>query len=290
LPTQEVRQEAVPAPAQGGAADVAAAFAKAGITVDLAAKSITLPVKMNRPADLLEYVLITRQGKAHEALLIADVQPSVLNAALLALGLVPGKNVSYKEKDPLPTEEEVRQGVDWLIVTPPEGPQVWFTIAWRDGEGRRHEHVLEDLLMDYATGEAVEAGDWIYLGGRMMSPYRGEPPVYIADLEGNLVSCCYLDPANHLVTLRHERARSDQNWWITDLCPEPGTQMALTLHNVKPGLATEREARLAKEKAAGKKPKGPPMQPPALPAGSDNPPPVKREEPNKEPPAPGKRG
>src|SRR5687768_8575896 len=71
-------------------AELQQAFAKAGLTVDLAAKTVSLQAKMGRPADLLEYVLITRMGKAHEALLIADVEPSVLNAALLALGLTPG--------------------------------------------------------------------------------------------------------------------------------------------------------------------------------------------------------
>ncbi len=271
-------QEPTP-PAKG---DLGAAFKQAGLEVDLAAKTVTLKAKMSRPIDLLEYVLITRQGKSHEALLVVEAQPSILNAALLALGLTPGTNVSFKEKDPLPSEEEVRNGVDWLIVTPPQGPQIWFTAAWNDAEGKRQERVLDDLVMDLSTGDVLEGGDWIYIGGRMAAPYRGEPEVFIADLEGNLMSCCYLDPSNHLVTLRHERARSDQNWWVTDACPEAGTEMVLTIHTQKPKLAVEREARLAKERAAGKQPKGPPKDLPAFPASSDNPPPVKRDEPKKD--------
>jgi hypothetical protein len=51
--------------------------------------------------------------------------------------------------------------------------------------------------------------------------------------------------------------------------------MELTIHVQKPRLVAEREERLAKEKAAGKKPKGPPAELPA-PASSDNPPPSKR--------------
>lgn len=259
------------------AADLKAAFAKAGIEVDLEGKKLTLRAKVSRPADLLEYLLITRIGKAHEALLVTEAQPSVLNAALLALGLTPGTNATYKEKDPQPSEEEIRAGADWLIITPPQGPQVWFTVAWKDADDKPHECTIEDWLMDLATGEGVEAGDWIYIGGRMAAPYRGEAPVFIADLEGNLASSCYLDPGNHLVTLRHARARSDQNWWMTEACPPPGTEIALTIHTQKPQLVREREERLAKEKAAGKQPKGPPKDLPAQPASSDNPPPVKRE-------------
>ena len=277
-------------PTPPGKVDLSAAFQQAGLDVDLLAKTVTLKAKMSRPIDLLEYVLITRQGKSHEALLVVEAQPSILNAALLALGLTPGKNVSFKEKDPLPSEEEVRSGVDWLIITPPQGPQVWFTLVWSDAEGKRQERVLDDLLMDLSTGDVLEGGDWIYIGGRMAAPYRGEPEVFIADLEGNLMSCCYLDPNNHLVTLRHERARSDQNWWLTDACPEAGTEMSLTIHTRKPKLVVDREARLLKERAAGKLPKGPPKDLPASPASSDSPPPVKRDEPEKDKKKGGPRG
>ncbi|MEZ5964731.1 MAG: YdjY domain-containing protein [Planctomycetota bacterium] len=259
-------------------ADLHAAFARSGIEVDLEHKRLTVRAKVSRPADLLEYVLITRVGKAHEALLVTEASPSVLNAALLALGLTPGTNVTYKEKDPPPSEEEVRAGVDWLVITPPTGPQVWFTVAWKDDDAAKHECPLEDLLMDLDTGEGVADAEWIYIGGRMAAPYRGEAPVFIADLEGNLVSSCYLDPGNHLVTLRHARARSDQNWWMTEACPPPGTAVALTVHTQKPDLVRVREERLAKEAAAGKKPKGPPKELPAQPASSDNPPPIKRDD------------
>lgn len=271
----EVRAQDPPAPS--AKADLHAAFAKAGIDLDLEHKCLTVKAKVGRPADLLEFVLITRIGKAHEALLLTEVQPSLLNAALLALGLEPGTNATYKEKDPPPSEEEVRAGVDWLIVTPPSGPQVWFTVAWTDGEGHAKEAPIEDWVMDLVTGEGIEEAQWIYIGGRMAPPYRGEPPVYIADLEGNVVSCCYLDPGNHLLTLRHPRARSDQNWWMTEACPEPGTEVKMTVHTRKPALVVAREERLARERAAGKQPKGPPKELPALPASGDNPPPVQRE-------------
>lgn len=243
------------------------AFAKVGLEVDLTKKSVAMPAKMSRPGDLIEYVLITRRGKAHESLLVVDVQPSLLNAALLAIGLTPGTNAIVKDKDPLPSEEEVRNGVEWFTVTPPTGPELWLSVQWRDEEGKAHELLVEDLLLDVTTGEAAEACQWIYIGGRTAAPYRGEPPVYIADLEGNLVSTFYVEPNNHLVTMRHERARSDQNWWITDACPMAGTEMKLVMHTQKPKLATEREARLAADKAAGKKPRGPLKDLPAQPAG-----------------------
>ena len=249
----------------------------AGLKLDLEQRSVTMPARMGRPADLIEYLLIHRRGKSHESLFLTETQPSLLNAALLALDLTPGTNVTYKEKDPAPSEEEMRAGADWLIITPPKGTPVWFTVKWTDKDAKVHEVAVDDILMDVTTGEAVEGADWIYLGGRMAAPYRGEAPVFIADLEGNLVSTCYVEPTNHLVTLRHERARSDQNWWLTEACPPPETEVALTIHAKKPKLVVEREARIAKEKAAGKVPKGPPKELPVGPASGDSPPPIKRD-------------
>ena len=264
-------QETKPEPAGDAQAKLLAAFAKVGLEVDLAKKTVAMPVKMSRPGDLIEYVLITRRGKAHESLLIVDVQPSLLNAALLALGLNPGTNAIVKDKDPLPSEEEVRNGAEWFTVTPPVGPQVWFTLEWQDEAGKVITCLLDEFLLDLATGEALEAAEWIYIGGRSAPPYRGEPPVYIADLEGNLVSNFYVDPTNHLVTIKHERGRDDQNWWLTDLCPTPGTDIKLTVHVQKPKLAIDREARLAAEKAAGKKPRGPVKDLPVAPASDGAP-------------------
>lgn len=250
--------------------DVPEAFAKLGIELDLQGKKLALKVRVGRPADLLEYVLIARQGKSHEALLVAEVQPSILNAAMLLLGLTAGKNVEFKDKDPMPSKAEIEAGEDWFIIIPPKGPQVWFTLAWTDSEGTQHEKALDDLVLDCTTGEALEGADWIYLGGRMAPPYKGEEAVFIADLQGNLVSCCYLDPANHLVTLRHPHARSDMNWWMTEACPPPGTEAKLTVHTIKPKLVQEREERIAKERAAGKKPRGPLDRLPANPASGES--------------------
>ena len=84
-------------------------------------------------------------------------------------------------------------------------------------DGDSFEQCVEDMILDLTTKEPLGACQWVYLGGRMAQLYKGDPEVYIADLEGNLVSVCYLTPDNHLATMVHERARDDQNWWTTKL-------------------------------------------------------------------------
>ena len=222
-------------------------FAKEKIEVDLAKGTVTVPAVVNAPPDPIEYLLIHRKGKKHEAMFFTESKPSVLNSALLLLGLVPGKNASYKEKVPPPSLEEIEKGADPIVITPPEGQQFWMTVAWTDDQGKPVECCVEELIGDIYRKASVRDASFIYIGGRMASIYKGEPEVYVADFEGNLVSLCYLTPDNHLGTMKHDRARNDENWWLTDKVPAAGKEVKFSFHRTKPALLIEREKRLLEE-------------------------------------------
>jgi hypothetical protein len=224
-------------------------FAAEKIVVDAKAQTVTIPAVMNQPPDPIEYLLIHKKGKRHEAMFITGCKPSVLNAALLLLGLPPGKNASTKEKSPPPSIEEIEKGADPVIVTPPEGTEFFVTVRWKDADGKPIERCIEDLVVDLQGQQLLQRGAWIFLGGRMAQLYKNEPEVFVADFEGNLISVCYLAPDNHLATLRHERARDDQNWWISKYCPEPGTEVEFVFSKQRPKLLDERDARLKEEAA-----------------------------------------
>lgn len=244
------------AAAQQVLAEVLQQFQKEGVEFDAKAQTVTIPAVVNRSQDPIEYLLIHRRGKRHEAMFWTRTKPSVLNAALLMLGLEPGKNASYVEKDPPPTLAEIEAGADPIVITPPSGTPLWMTVKWQDADGKLVEHCVEDLLLDLTTQQPVVDATWVYLGGRMAQLYRGEPEVFVADFEGNLVSVCYLTPDNHLGTMVHKNARDDQNWWITSLMPEPETEVSFVFHRQEPALHKAWRERLQreKEKAAADKP------------------------------------
>lgn len=230
-------------------AEMQAQFAKEGLELDAKAGTLSIKAFVNEARDPIEYLLVHRRGKRHEAVFWTSAKASLLNGALLLLGLEQGKNATYKEVEPLPTLEEVQAGAETVIVTPPQGKPFWITAHWTDAEGETKACCVEDLLLDLGAGKAVASTAWIYLGGRMAQIYRNEPEVYIADFEGNLFSVCYLSPDNHLATMVHERSRDDQNWLVTELLPPVDTEVKLVVHKQKPKLAVEREARLAKANA-----------------------------------------
>lgn len=217
------------------------------VELDLEKKTLTIPVVVNRPTSDLEYLLIHASGKKHEALLATLSKPSVIQSGFLALGLKQGKNAWFKDKEPPPSQEELEQGVAPYIVMPPTGPKLYMTVKYEDEDGEQVERPVEELLVDWAVNKPIRDNTWIFLGGRMAQLYRGEPEVFMADFEGNLISVCYMHPANHLLTLDHERARDQMNWTIAPDCPPPGTEMSLTFHVTKPKIVADREARKGKE-------------------------------------------
>ena len=243
-----------PTPPQDPVADMLKAIKDAGLVVDTAAKTIVVPAVMGRPADPIEFVLVHRRGKGHETLFVTDVKASILNAAMLLIGFQPGENAKSVERVPLPTPEEVAKGALLADTFPPKGMNVWFVARWKktDLEGKEIdvEVPVEDLILDLATQRAIEDVDWIYLGGNLAPLYRNEPPVFIGDYEGNLVSQVYRAPANHLVTVRHAAADDDERWWITELAPPPDTPVQLVISREQPKLHQERAERIQKRKAA----------------------------------------
>lgn len=234
--------------------DVLQQFQKEGIELDAKAQTLTIKAFVNQPQDPIEYLLIHRRGKKHEAMFYTKSKPSVLNAALLMLGLQPGKNATAEEIKPPPSIEAIEKGAETVKITPPKGMPFWMTVKWKTPEGEAVEYCIEDLLLDLSTQQPVVDCEWIFLGGRMAEFYKNEPEMFAADLEGNLISACYMYPENHLATLSHKDARDQHNWWLTNKVPEPDTEVQFVFHRLQPKLHQERAERLKKAAAEGVQP------------------------------------
>ena len=132
-----------------------AALKQEGIKIDLGKRTLTMPAVVNRPTNDLEFLLIHKQGKSHEALLVTDCKPSILNTGLLALGVKVGKNASFKKKDPMPSEDELRAGADPYILVPPSGGEMFMTVSFQDEAGKKVEVPVEELLLDWTANLSV---------------------------------------------------------------------------------------------------------------------------------------
>jgi hypothetical protein len=238
------------------------AFREVGLVLDVGSGVCAVPVTVQVRDDLLEFLLTDVHGSSHEAMLTTVVQPSVLNTALLLLGVQPGQNARWIEVDPAPTLEERRQGVSPYDVRPPEGDGFYLYLAWREGE-ETHLHRVEDLLRNLATGRSMRRHRWVYLGSRMWPGSEGEPERFAADLERNHINLALLSQGTTLVTA----ALPESQWqsiWLPNawLLPPRGTDVHLYFSRERLAVPPPELARVLLE--------APPQEIPALGAGENS--------------------
>ena len=175
------------------------AFREQGIQLDVEARACAVPAQVCIREELLEYLVVGPSGAAHEALLSTEVIPSLLNTALVALGVKPGENAQWVEVDPQPTAEEVAAGAPTHEVVAPRGDGFYLYVAWREGE-ERFLYRIEDLVGNLDTRRSLRRHPFVYLGSRMVRPAPEEEEVFAADWEGNLIALSFFQAGNTVLT------------------------------------------------------------------------------------------
>lgn len=210
-------------------AALAQSLSEQGVHLDTRAGVVSIEAEVLVRDDLLEYLLVGPGGAAHESLLTTRARPSVLNVGLLALGLEPGKNAVWTPKDPLPTREEMRQGIAPYEVTPPQGDALHLYVGWRE-ESQVHFYRVEDLLRDLSAGRTMRRHEFVYLGSRMVPYGRERTETFAADLYQNLICVTYFSDGFTLLTAALPES-IEQTIWMANawLLPPQGSKVALVL-------------------------------------------------------------
>jgi hypothetical protein len=135
---------------------------------DRATRTLTLPAEVNTHEGLIEYALVTRKGKLHEALLSTAADPLHLQMAALLLGMSPqpGQQQAY----------EVTIEVEW------------------ESNGPTRKMALEELIAlakdtpQGASGGTLARGPWKFTGSLI------DTHGFVAAREGSLIALIE-DPA-----------------------------------------------------------------------------------------------
>jgi hypothetical protein len=223
VPTPVARHVTPPMPPAVPAQDeLAAALQKEGIVLYREAGVLSIPVQVQIKSELLEYVLVGPNGAAHESLFLTRVRPSVLNTALLLLGVEPGHNAHFENR--AGTDELGRPNVQ---IYPPEGDGFYLYAAWREGE-ELYFFRVEDLVRNLDNGRSLARQRWVYLGSRFAALKAGAPETFLADAEGNLINLAYFFQGNTLLTAVPEECFSQTIWAANEwLLPAQGEGLRL---------------------------------------------------------------
>ncbi|MBL0926349.1 MAG: hypothetical protein IBJ11_01695 [Phycisphaerales bacterium] len=153
-------------------------------TIDIEARVSPMMVALDKQPFFLELTACTPDSKEHESLVVTRARPSHIHAALLALGLQPGKPAAFRTEG----GRSVRE--------PANGPRVTVEFRWKDATGAVRLARPQEWIRHHKTGEAFPAGDWVFAGSRMAVTKPGPfaPPdqrtpreYYLADGEGTLI-------------------------------------------------------------------------------------------------------
>jgi len=239
-----VRWDEQDAAASGQAARaLVEALAAEGIELDLARGLCAVPARVLVRGELLEYVLVGPRGAAHESLLSTDVTPSLVNTALLTLGVERGRNATWTPREPPPTPEERRAGVGAYEVAPPEGDGFYLYVLWKE-RGEVYFFQVEDLINNLATGRRMERHRWVYLGSRFGRPEPDADEVFVADEEQNLVNLAFFSEGHTLLTAALPDCL-DQTIWVPNAWLLPERDSPVRFVFARERLAAPPEAWLA---------------------------------------------
>lgn len=148
-----------------------------GVAVDKAKGTITLDAKIAPrklpnldqiyPIEVIACWPAPKGQKAHETVVTIDAKPSEVHAALIELGLKPGKVV----KGP----------------GTPEGPAVKIFLLLPEG-GDFKKVAIEKTVVDPRTNKALPPVQWRFTGSVQSKPPDKNESVYGADLTGTLIT------------------------------------------------------------------------------------------------------
>jgi hypothetical protein len=140
------------------------------VRLDKAARSVTFPAVVNMTEAIVEYVVVTGQGKVHESLLRTDAVPKDVHVAMLLLD-ARGSGTNMVPANPL---------------KPIPGDPVSIEVSWME-QGKTKHVPAEKLIFNTETKTNLSSGPWIYNGSLV------ENGTFMADPEGSIVSLI-IDP------------------------------------------------------------------------------------------------
>lgn len=198
------------------------------VHIDANSGQVTFPATVNMQSGLLEYLLVTATGKAHESLLVTEIEPYHLQAALLLLG-IKGAQTNAPEVLPSAIDRNVLAKIPEIT-----GELVEISFIWNQ-EGKRNEVPAETwVLME--SGAPVAKGPWIYSGSRFYGAS------YLAQELGSIVALVK-DPDAMINNPRP--GNTDDKLWIPNekSVPQVGTSIEIRITLVKSNFKNELQSK-----------------------------------------------
>lgn len=165
-------------------------------------REVSFPAKVNLRDVLIEYAVVGKIGKLHEALLSTEVPPTHIHIAMLLLGT---KNLR-------PKSQERRM---------PPGQPIDVLLSW-EADGETKQARLEDWIITEESQRPISRGMWVYSGARIEDGY------FTANTNESIIGII-LD-IDALVNNPRTGNENDEIWFPNESAiPPVGTPVTVTL-------------------------------------------------------------
>jgi glyoxylase-like metal-dependent hydrolase (beta-lactamase superfamily II) len=183
----------------------------AEIWVDPTRKEVVVGGAIALDRGMIEVFACPKHTKEHEAIVATSAPARLVHAALLAIGLEPGRPVSF---DP-----------DYRVA---QGPAVEVLVRWRDAEGRPQQRRAQELVRSTSTRAALDA-DWVFAGSAFWKDPTDGQEYYQAD-GGDLICVSNFPTATLDLPIESSQANDALLFEVfEDRVPPRGTEVELVL-------------------------------------------------------------
>jgi len=199
------------------------------ITFNGKTREIRFPATMNLEKGLLEYAIVTGDGKIHESLLSTEISPSQLQIVMKLCRYRDGVGDTFDALFP----DDEKKGEAGKAV---RGSSIRIAMEWMekvDGIEKMHRHQMDELLRDLKVDGPIPDKQWIYTGSLI---YEG---TFIAEEEGTLIAV-YIDNGSLINSFRP--GTDDDERWVTNekVAPKIGTPITVILSPNTPEFPTRK--------------------------------------------------
>ena len=197
------------------------------VEVDLLQRQVALNAEVCLRQGVLEFFLVAWQTKTHESILHTKAKAEHLHAALLMLGLAPGKPARWSGQD-----EAAR-------FLPPAGAELAIEMFWKDKKGRAQRCQAGAWLRGAEGKKAQNVEKWVFVGSQMLPDGR-----YWASLDGEVISLSNFASAVIDVPFQSSNANDAREFLAkTEAIPDAGTKVRVVL-SALPGAEKAPDARV----------------------------------------------
>ncbi len=133
------------------------------VWIDQRRKRVVVGGRVALDKGLLEVFACPEGTKEHESVVAVKASARLVHAGLLAIGLEPGRPVSFDPE-----------------YTPASGPRIRVLLQWKDADGTPHQSDARRWIRDTRTGKPLET-DWVFGGSAFWTDPTNGREYYQAD-------------------------------------------------------------------------------------------------------------